>query len=592
MTQGVDAVKARNARKAPVPAPTFEVVVDPYGNGDVRTIAEAAALLPTTGGRIQLRRGTHQITQTVVLPQNTTVVGEGRSNTIITLGGLSIAAFQLTGNTTPIDDGYTRFADFRLESGGTYPWPTGTIFVDVASSGLDVLVFERIHIETIEKTVRSSTGAYNFDLDTRDCIFTYPQAPAGANCYFIDGNVLAQVHLYMYRSFVGGASGFKGVSIFYAEDCQLFCQNGITGTTGVGCLGYFLNCTFDGGLSAPTLTFASLKATGVEWRNIAAVAYVGQIIGGIVSGGSLPNFRMGADSLFDGVSPGVIGYTIRVDGGGAKIANCYIDGFSGPNYCIDIQTGVDNTGIVNCTFARYFLAAVRNQGVKCSITGCIGLGTAQPLFVNSGANAATFVDSNVLASVAADQVLTSLPGTQRTFWVDATAANRTITLPPVASSINEVIIVKKIDTSNNKVIVAANGAETIDGQLTYTLGTQWDSVTLICTGAAWRVLANIGGTEINHNVQTVNTTPITLDANYEIVLVDATGGARVLNLPAVATNKGRMFQFKKIDATGNNVSITPNGAELVEGVNAPLILSVPNETVSLICDGTAWYVIG
>src|SRR5512136_1091941 len=75
MVQGVDAVKARNGRKAPVPAAVPTIVVDPDGNGDVLSIAEALVLLPPNGGCIRLAPGIHHVNQTLVINKSTRIEG-------------------------------------------------------------------------------------------------------------------------------------------------------------------------------------------------------------------------------------------------------------------------------------------------------------------------------------------------------------------------------------------------------------------------------------------------------------------------------------------------------------------------------------
>src|SRR5690606_37512196 len=73
--------------------------------------------------------------------------------------------------------------------------------------------------------------------------------------------------------------------------------------------------------------------------------------------------------------------------------------------------------------------------------------------------------------------------------VDASAADRTITLLPAAVAGNGFkLVVKKVDSSENIVTVDADGSETIDGDLSRVLRMQNQSIALICDGAGWRVL--------------------------------------------------------------------------------------------------------
>lgn len=73
--------------------------------------------------------------------------------------------------------------------------------------------------------------------------------------------------------------------------------------------------------------------------------------------------------------------------------------------------------------------------------------------------------------------------------VDATTGNKTITLPAVGPS--NMIAVKKIDVSENDVIVAAAVGQTIDGAATFTLIAPNESIVLFGTANGWIVQSGI-----------------------------------------------------------------------------------------------------
>lgn len=77
--------------------------------------------------------------------------------------------------------------------------------------------------------------------------------------------------------------------------------------------------------------------------------------------------------------------------------------------------------------------------------------------------------------------------------VDATAGAVTITLPPVASSLGQRVVIKKIDSSVNAVTVDGSGSEEIDGATTVTLDAQYLTADLTAsnvtgTAAWWRTM--------------------------------------------------------------------------------------------------------
>lgn len=75
-----------------------------------------------------------------------------------------------------------------------------------------------------------------------------------------------------------------------------------------------------------------------------------------------------------------------------------------------------------------------------------------------------------------------------------------------------------------------------------------------------------------------------------VIPCNAAGGAFAINLPTAVGIKGRVYIIKKVDATGNAVNVTPNGAETIDGA-APYVLNVQWQVVRIISDGANWLVI-
>lgn len=70
---------------------------------------------------------------------------------------------------------------------------------------------------------------------------------------------------------------------------------------------------------------------------------------------------------------------------------------------------------------------------------------------------------------------------------DATAGAFTITLPTASGIAGREYTVKKTDASVNAVTVDANGAQTIDGALTYALAAQFATVVVVSDGSNWLI---------------------------------------------------------------------------------------------------------
>ena len=76
----------------------------------------------------------------------------------------------------------------------------------------------------------------------------------------------------------------------------------------------------------------------------------------------------------------------------------------------------------------------------------------------------------------------------------------------------------------------------------------------------------------------------------QVILADATAANVNIDLPVSSGALDVVYIIKKIDATVNTVTVTANGAETIDGSNT-VVLTTQYEKVSIICDGTAWYVL-
>lgn len=77
----------------------------------------------------------------------------------------------------------------------------------------------------------------------------------------------------------------------------------------------------------------------------------------------------------------------------------------------------------------------------------------------------------------------------------------------------------------------------------------------------------------------------------QIILVDTTSGFTIY-LPAVATAEGKTLTFIKTDSAGNALKLDGNAAETIDGNTTYTGIDAQHDTVTLYCDGTAWYIIG
>lgn len=86
------------------------------------------------------------------------------------------------------------------------------------------------------------------------------------------------------------------------------------------------------------------------------------------------------------------------------------------------------------------------------------------------------------------------------------------------------------------------------------------------------------------------TSVYTVDPNDDVVLCDATGGVFTVNLPTAVGIAGVKKTIKKIDASGNAITVDPNGAQTIDGA-ATQLLSTQWAKVTVMSDGVNWQTV-
>ena len=83
---------------------------------------------------------------------------------------------------------------------------------------------------------------------------------------------------------------------------------------------------------------------------------------------------------------------------------------------------------------------------------------------------------------------------------------------------------------------------------------------------------------------------VDLDLTTSVHLLSSFGGAMTARLPAAADAQGAFVAIKKIDASGNLITITEDGGPGPDG--RALYLGGENDTVTLLSNGAEWFLIG
>jgi hypothetical protein len=111
----------------------------------------------------------------------------------------------------------------------------------------------------------------------------------------------------------------------------------------------------------------------------------------------------------------------------------------------------------------------------------------------------------------------------------------------------------------------------------------------VSDGTAWRAFS--AWQLSNRALLTENpSSPLTVDNSHDFVY-KSNSTALTANLPAIAgANKGRMIRFKNKAGTSNNLTISPNGADTIDGA-ASLVLT-PSQSARLVSSGSGdWLVM-
>lgn len=119
-----------------------------------------------------------------------------------------------------------------------------------------------------------------------------------------------------------------------------------------------------------------------------------------------------------------------------------------------------------------------NEEAELTITSTGGGGGSSPT---------TQVMSYRLFTAGVGAASTTALTTDYTIAVDPTTTAATVNLPAAATVTGQIFAIKHVNGSANTVTIDANGAETIDGNLTLVL-TAYNSATVQSTGSAWVVL--------------------------------------------------------------------------------------------------------
>lgn len=159
--------------------------------------------------------------------------------------------------------------------------------------------------------------------------------------------------------------------------------------------------------------------------------------------------------------------TYNVGGATTGLLSVYISG-----------TSTFTTRIISAATATWTLSLPPTAGVinDVPLNGGSGVTTWEPR-----SSRVVLAKTTTYTALVTDEVIT----------VDGTGGAFTVTLPAASTASKKVLRLIRIDnTPANQITIDGNASETINGALTRTLCTRWESVEIICDGSNWHVLSH------------------------------------------------------------------------------------------------------
>ena len=93
-------------------------------------------------------------------------------------------------------------------------------------------------------------------------------------------------------------------------------------------------------------------------------------------------------------------------------------------------------------------------------------------------------------------------------------------------------------------------------------------------------------------------TGLTIDTDNDVVLMDATSGSLIIELPLastffdVSTKEGQRFTIKKVDASAvNTVTVNAFSGDLIDGQTSIILQTALRPFITIVSDGADWWLI-
>lgn len=78
---------------------------------------------------------------------------------------------------------------------------------------------------------------------------------------------------------------------------------------------------------------------------------------------------------------------------------------------------------------------------------------------------------------------------------------------------------------------------------------------------------------------------------FGVIRINAAGGAITRTLPAASASTNQIIRFKRIDSSGNAVTIAAGSGDTIDGAATNTSLSSQYTKLALFCNGVSWDII-
>jgi hypothetical protein len=140
--------------------------------------------------------------------------------------------------------------------------------------------------------------------------------------------------------------------------------------------------------------------------------------------------------------------------------------------------------------------------------------------------------------------------------VDASGGAVTISFPVASDFENKIWTIKKIDSSSNAVILDPDSSETIDGATTYSISTQYDSVSIISNGTNFEI--------VNSNLASGDTISPASNTDSSIPQWDGADSKALKNGFNIATGVGDNDKLATQGYVDDNSGAGAGGVSIIE----------------------------